>query len=71
MAIRIRSNGDLICAAKSEPMPNDFYIDDGLHYMLSVIQKCLIADKNEETNGKWHWLHSGGDSNAGVFVRSE
>lgn len=38
-------------------MDGDTYIDDRLHYELSVIQKTIIADKDEETNGLWYWLH--------------
>lgn len=78
MALRIRSNGDIYCAAKTQPEPDDTYLPDQLHYELSVIQKVLIADKNEETNGRWYWLH--GECNRsdhvenarhGTFVRTE
>lgn len=57
---------------------DDTYISDGLHYELSVIQKVLVPDKNEEFNGRWYWLH--GECNrtdhpegerGGVFVRTE
>ena len=58
MSIRWRINGDMICAAMSEAMPNDCYIDDRLHYQLSVISKAIIADINHETNGLWYWVHS-------------
>lgn len=67
MAVRWRLSGELVCAAKSKARKGDTYIDDTLHYELSVTQKVLIADKDEERNGQWHWLH--GDR--GVFVRSE
>ena len=59
MAIRMRENGDLICAAMSEAQPSDTYIDDTLHYILSVEGKCIIADVNHENNGLWHWVHKG------------
>lgn len=71
MALRWRATGEIVCAAKSESLKNDTYIDDRLHYMLSVTQKCLVADKNEEENGQWFWLHAGGDQNNGVFIRKE
>lgn len=58
MSIRWRSNGELICAAISQPEEEDTYIDDRLHYQLSVISKAIIADVNHEVNGLWHWVHS-------------
>lgn len=78
MAIRWRLTGELICAAKCEPMEGDTYIGDRLHYELSVIQKTIVPDKNEETNGLWHWLHGEcsashhpNDVQRGVFIRTE
>lgn len=58
MSIRWRLNGDLICAATSEPEEGDTYIDDRLHYQLSVISKAIIADIDHESNGLWYWIHS-------------
>ena len=55
MAIRWREDGRLICAAMSEPEEGDTYIDDRLHYQLSVITRAIIADINHKTNGLWHW----------------
>lgn len=55
MSIRWRLNGDLVCAAMSNPMYGDTYINDRLHYALSVEQQCLIADEDHENNGLWHW----------------
>lgn len=78
MSLRWRKTGEILCAAKSEPMDGDTYINDGLHYELSVIQKCIVPDKKEEENGLWYWLH--GECNTtrhaedvphGVFVRTE
>lgn len=65
MSIRWRKNGELICAAKSKEKRGDTYIDDRLHYELSVIQKVLVADRNEEANGLWHWLHPS------TYIRTE
>lgn len=36
MAVRIRKNGAIVCAAKSAEEEEDTYIDDGLHYVLGV-----------------------------------
>ena len=57
MAIRWRVDGQLICAAMSEPKDGDCYIDDRLHYQLSIVSRVIIADINHETNGLWHWIH--------------
>lgn len=57
MAIRWRANGYLICAAVSDPEKDDTYIDDRLHYQLSVVARVIIADVNHENNGLWHWVH--------------
>jgi hypothetical protein len=58
MAIRWRKDGRLICAAMSEPEDGDTYIDDRLHYQLSVISRSIIADVEHENNGLWHWVHN-------------
>ena len=56
MSLRWRKDGTLICGAKSEPQEDDCYIDDRLHYMLSLILKVIEPDENEEENGLWHWV---------------
>lgn len=61
MSLRWRKTGEILCAAKSEAMENDTYINDRLHYQLSVIQKIVIPDSGEDTNGLWHWLHGEGE----------
>ena len=55
MSIRWRTTGELLCGAKSEPMEDDTYIDDRLHYELSVERGLLIPDDDEGVTGKWHW----------------
>lgn len=62
MALRWRLTGEIVCAAKSRPRKNDTYINDRLHYELSVVQKTIIPDLNEEKNGLWHWLHGEGEA---------
>lgn len=54
MAIRWRDygRGDLVCAAKYPEEPNDCYIDDALHYRLSVILQVLMPLPDD----KWEWL---------------
>jgi len=56
MAIRWRKNGVLICAAMSEAEPGDTYINDGLHYQLSVVTRAIVADPQHKENGLWHWV---------------
>lgn len=55
MAIRWRKDGQLLCAAKSEPKEGDTYIGDRLHYQLSVVTGSIIADINHKENGLWYW----------------
>lgn len=78
MALRWRLTGEIYCAAKSKPKKGDTYINDPLHYELSVIQKVLVPDKNEEKNGRWYWLHGWcasshhpDDVRSGTFIRKE
>ena len=57
MALRWRNfcTGDLLCAAIHPEEPNDSYIDDALHYQLSVELAVIVPDTNEHDNGLWHW----------------
>lgn len=55
MAIRIRSNGDLLCAAHTEPMEGDTYLHDDIHYYLSVLTDSIRASKNHEKDNLWFW----------------
>lgn len=57
MALRWRKNGAIVCAAKTASESGDTYINDRLHYELSVIQKVVVPDIHESKNGIWHWLH--------------
>ena len=55
MSIRLRKNGDLVCAAMFAEQEGDSYIDDRLHYELSVLRGFIHADENHNVNGLWHW----------------
>lgn len=44
MAVRIRKGGKIVCAAMNPKRQGDIYIDDGLHYYLSVEQKLLVTE---------------------------
>lgn len=57
MALRIRKNGRIFCAALHAEKPRDTYIDDGLHYQMSVVHKVLITEPmpEHEKRGEWWW----------------
>ena len=57
MALRIRSNGLILCAALHDEMPGDTYIDDGVHYVLSVESKVLVTEPMpmHALRGQWWW----------------
>lgn len=57
MSMRWRADGTLVCAAMRPEEPGDTYINDRLHYELSVVQKCVIADVDHDENALWHWVH--------------
>ena len=58
MALRIRKNGRIFCAALSVAENGDTYLDDEIHYILSVKYKLLVTTdvKNHIKNkGEWWW----------------
>ena len=66
MSLRIRADGRILCAAMHGPEPDDTYIDDGLHYTLSVECKVLVTEEMDEpggrgghrAHGQWWWRGS-------------
>jgi hypothetical protein len=58
MALRIRKDGRILCAAMHKEESGDTYINDGLHYLLSVIYKVIGTEKMEkhEKHGEWWWM---------------
>jgi len=68
VSLRWRAYGELVCAAKFPEEPDDCYIDDRLHYQLSVISRCIVADVNHEQNGLWYWVF---DGNGGPYLRGQ
>ncbi len=67
MALRIRKDGRILCAAMHPAELGDTYIDDGLHYEMSVIHKVIGAEASDKhnDNGRWYWT---GNIPAGVGV---
>lgn len=58
MALRIRRDGRILCAALSIPQEGDVYLDDETHYHLSVEKKVLVTSDNEHhmnNGGQWWW----------------
>ncbi|QFT84956.1 hypothetical protein FIU88_08205 [Halomonas sp. THAF12] len=57
MALRIRSDGRILCAAIHPERPGDIYLNDGDHYHLSVELKALVTEPCEEhmERGEWWW----------------
>lgn len=55
MALRIRKNGDIVCAAMTEPNEGDTYINDSLHYEMSVINKVIVAPIDHNKTALWFW----------------
>jgi hypothetical protein len=57
MALRVRQDGRILCAAIHPKEDGDTYIDDGLHYQMSVIHKVLVTEPMEKhkDRGEWWW----------------
>ena len=60
MAIRVRKDGTMWCAALTEPAEGDTYIDDGLHYAMSVELGVIVALPWPEhsKNPQWWWANA-------------
>lgn len=57
MALRIRKDGRILCAAMHPAEDGDTYIDDGLHYQMSVERKVIVTEYMDQhkSNGQWWW----------------
>lgn len=55
MAIRIRKTGELLCAAHTEPMGGDTYLNDNIHYYLSVLTEAIRPSKTHDIDNLWFW----------------
>lgn len=67
MALRVRKDGRILCAAMHPEEPGDTYIDDNLHYEMSAKHGVLVAEPMHlhELSGQWWWAESVPD---GVIV---
>jgi hypothetical protein len=66
MAVRIRQDGTILCAAAHPARATDTYLDDGLHYKLAVELGALVTEPIEPdpsnpgrgghaAHGEWWW----------------
>ena len=57
MAVRIRKNGRIFCAALRSAEEGDTYINDELHYRLSVLEKVLVSEawNQHKESAEWWW----------------
>jgi hypothetical protein len=67
VAVRIRRDGRVLCAAMHPAEAGDTYLDDGAHYRLSVETKLLVTEPHEghRLRGEWWWA---GRAPAGVVI---
>lgn len=71
MAIRVRKDGRMFCAALTQEMPGDTYIDDGLHYEMSVEKAVIVALPMPAhiENPEWWWVGQAPESADMMMVR--
>lgn len=57
MALRIRKDGRILCAAMHKAEKGDTYIPDPLHYQMSAIHKVIGSEPMErhKDSGEWWW----------------
>jgi len=49
MAVRVRMNGQMVCAAQSDAEAGDVYIDDAVHHLLHTDLKIIGTDDEGDT----------------------
>ena len=55
MSLRIRETGEILCAAHTDPMDGDTYLDDKIHYYLSQLTGAIRPSKTHSTDNLWFW----------------
>lgn len=60
MAVRIRKDGRVLCAAMHPAEEGDCYVNDSVHYALSVEAKVLVTEPHEQhkDRGEWWWVNA-------------
>lgn len=55
MSLRIRKSGEILCAAHTEAEEGDTYLNDEIHYYLSVLTGAIVASENHSDDNLWFW----------------
>lgn len=57
MAMRVRADGTMWCAAYTEPQEGDTYIDDALHHQMVAVHGVIVAYPmpRHEDEPQWFW----------------
>lgn len=55
MSLRIRKSGEILCAANTELEEGDIYLNDEIHYYLSVLTGAIVASENHSEDNLWFW----------------
>lgn len=57
MAVRVRADERVLCAAMHPAESGDVYLDDTVHYLLSVVLHVLVTEPHERhrLTGEWWW----------------
>lgn len=60
MALRVRKDGRILCAAIHPEEPGDTYIPDDVHYYLTVERKLIVTEAMDrhQVHGQWWWRGS-------------
>lgn len=67
MAVRIRTDGRILCAAMHPARRGDTYLHDGIHYHLSVELRLLVTERADyvagsrgghRAHGEWWWRNA-------------
>jgi len=58
MALRIRKDGRILCAAMHPEEDGDTYINDELHYKMSIEYGVIVSEEMErhQSSGEWWWV---------------
>jgi hypothetical protein len=53
MALRVRSSGEVVCAAQTYEQPGDFYVPDGIHGALHDYFTKLDSEPESDEDRAW------------------
>lgn len=57
MAIRVRKDGRMFCAALRPAKDGDTYIDDTLHHQLCAVHRVIVSEPADQhqVSAEWWW----------------